>query len=101
MSYQPACVPITKKIALFKTTNGTCQMSVEVLGGINGVYSKRLEEQGICTVYQLKKKTKCMTSCEFEKFLYKKACVNKLNAAMAYKSIYGRVDKKQIKKALA
>ena len=101
MSYQPACVPITRKIAEFKQTKDTLNMSVEIIGGINGVYSKRLEDEGICTVGQLKKKTRCMTSCEFEKFLYKKACVHKLHAAMAYTSLYGRVDKKKMKKALS
>ena len=101
MSYQPTRVPITKKIAEFKRTENTLNMSVQIVGGINGVYGRRLEAEGICTVGQLKNETRCMTGCEFEMFLYTKAGVNKLHAAMAYKSLYGRVDKKKTRTAVS
>ena len=35
MSYQPVCVPITRKIAEFKQNKDTLNMSVEIIGGIN------------------------------------------------------------------
>ena len=101
MSYKPACVPITKKIANFKVNNDCLEdLAVDKVGGINGVYGKRLEEYGICTAAQLKHKTRCMDACEFERFLAKKACMNRLHSAMAYKTLHGRVNKSSLKKAL-
>ena len=101
MSYESACIPITKKMATFKQ-NLACgkDMDINQVGGINEIYGKRLRDVGICSAGQLKCLTKCMDKCEFESFLQKKACMNKLHAAMAYKCIHGKINRKAIQKAM-
>ena len=87
-------IPITKKMANFKK-NMNCDetMDIKYVGGIDKVYRQRLRTAGIYTVDQLKRGTRCMSQCEFESFLERKAGMNRQHAAMAYRCIHEFLQK--------
>ena len=94
-------IPLTIKIACYKTDEGTKGKCVETLGGIDKVIGCRLKKQGIDTVEKLRKQTECMTKCEFLEYMCCMTGANRRWAGMAYKSLYGCVTELSIENKLA
>ena len=93
-------IPTTKKMACLRSRRCTKNISVESLGGISSVLGYRLRKLGFTTLSSIKRRSKCMNRCAFKEWMKKNVCANGRQSGMAYKSIWGNISRKTIKRKL-
>ena len=93
-------IPTTQKMACFRSKRSSKNLCIESLGGINIVLGCRLRKLGFRTVSSLKNRSKCMTRNAFRTWMKVKVCANGRHSGMAYKSMWGKITKKTIKRKL-